>query len=352
MGFARKLATVLLGYAALFVIDLSAQAASPSTELKNMFAKMDRQLCKSLSLATCKRSTRQKRKPAKIGKAVAVEKSEVRKAKPVKSKPVKAAVVKPVPEQNDRVPLPVLKPAKTSKDKIAIPAPVIVLPENPPPKMPEVKVVILPAPVVPPPQPVLPPVHAMPEGTPQGEACHDNLAQLGVEFSRLSTSVGTGACSVRDAVKLRSMTIAGDVLKLPDQPTLTCGFALKFAGWIRQEADPAVKKATGTKIAALGTGPGLVCRGRNGDSSGKMSEHAFGNAVDIERLKLADGETIDIKDATTIGAKYQPVLATLRATACLYFTTVLGPGANEAHASHLHLDLAVRGRKGNHTLCQ
>jgi hypothetical protein len=312
-----------------------AQAASPSVEFKKIFSKMDRDLCRSLSLANCKRATAQKERKVKVGKTA---KSKPRKATPVNPKPV---VSKPVPEvkqverkpEVNNIPVPTLKPASLTGEKI---------PVTPPPP-PEVKVVILPSPVLP---------HGMPDGTPQGEACYDSLAKLGVEFKRLSTPVGTGVCSVVDAVEMQSISISGSMVKLPDHPTFNCGFASKFASWIRNEAGPIVTKATDTKIASLGTGPGFQCRGRNGDSSAKTSEHGFGNAVDIERIKLVDGETILIKDAMTIGANYQPVLATLRASGCRYFTTVLGPGANSAHAEHFHFDLARRGKMGNHSMCQ
>ena len=218
-----------------------------------------------------------------------------------------------------------------------------------PQKIPEQKVVILPVPVRPLPQ--FQP-HAMPDGTPTGELCFGNLGKLGVKFTRLTTPVGTGACSVSDAVEVQSVSVGDGVLKLPDRPKLNCGFAFKFATWLKDEADPIVKKATAKTIAEIGTGPGFQCRGRNGDIGGKMSEHAYGNAVDIERIKLVDGTTIDVKDAISMGARFQPVLAALRATSCRYFTTVLGPGANAAHASHFHFDLARRGKKGNHTMCQ
>jgi hypothetical protein len=41
-----------------------------------------------------------------------------------------------------------------------------------------------------------------------------------------------------------------------------------------------------------------------------------------------------------------------RTAACGYFTTVLGPGANAAHASHFHFDLAMRGKNGDHRICE
>lgn len=341
--------------AALFCAGtLPVQAASPSIELKKIFSKMDRDICRSLSLATCKRATVQKKPKAKTGKTV---NAEPRNAKPAKPKPV---VTKPAPQvkaverkpANDRIPLPTLKPKSLSDDKTPPVIPKVVVTPPPAAKPPVMKVVVLPAPVVPRPPAFPPPPHGMPDGTLVGEACYDGLVKLGVEFTRLATPVGTGVCSVADAVEMRSISIAGNVVKLPDRPTFNCGFASKFASWLKNEASPIVKKATRTNIAALGTGPGFQCRGRNGDSNAKTSEHGFGNAVDIERIKLADGEIIVIRDAMTIGAKYQPVLATLRASGCQYFTTVLGPGANSTHAEHFHFDLARRGKLGNHSMCQ
>ena len=40
----------------------------------------------------------------------------------------------------------------------------------------------------------------------------------------------------------------------------------------------------------------------------------------------------------------------IREGACAYFTTVLGPGTDAAHADHFHLDL--RQRKRGYRLCQ
>ncbi len=333
--FATTLAFLIIAHSA-------AQAASPSVELKRIFSKMDRDLCRSLSLATCKRvAAHKKRKP----KAVKHVKPEQRKVQPVKPGEIERKAEKEI------IPLPVLKPAVVTKEEAPPVLPKVIM-TQPVPKPPDVKVVVLPTPAVPAPQ-VLPQLpHGMPDGTLQGEACFDGLAKLGVDFSRLTTAVGTGVCSVSDAVEMRSLSIAGNIVILPDRPTLNCGFATKFANWIRQEASPIVMNATQNNIAAIGTGPGFQCRGRNGDSSGKISEHGFGNAVDIERVKLTDGAFIEVKDAMTIGAKYQPVLATLRVSSCQYFTTVLGPGANSAHATHFHFDLERRGKAGNHAMCQ
>ena len=342
----------------MFASQISVEAASPSTELKKVFSKMDRQLCKSLSLATCKRANSQKKGKPKPNKTRDAAASKSRKGKTVKSQPVQASKessgnMAPVvlsPEKS-RIPIPTLKPATlTAVATTIVPRPVEKKP--PPQKLPDAQVAVLPVPVVVPLQPAPPSVHAMPDGTLTGEACLNSLAELGVKFTMPTTNVGTGVCSVVDAVQVQALTIGNATIKLSDQPTFNCGFAFVFASWLKVEAIPIVTKATGKTIATFGTGPGYQCRGRNGDMSAKLSEHAFGNAVDIERMKLSDGEVIDVKDAITNGAKYEPALAALRASACRYFTTVLGPGTNAAHATHFHFDLARRGKNGNHKMCQ
>ncbi len=365
----NRLSFSVLGALALALVAAHspASAASPSGDFKKMFSKIDRQLCRSLSLANCKRMANRKKTKSKAVKAATPKSIKEKVAQTALPDDTKVTEPRPLPvlkkakpeavqdtqlPEKARLPTPVLKPASLTREPRIPAVPTPVEKKAPPVKPPEIKVVILPAPVLPSLQPLPPAPHGMPDGTPTGEACYDSLRKLGVKFTQLTTKVGAGACSVADAVQVQSMSIGADTLKLPDQPTFNCGFAVKFANWIKNEAIPLVNATSKTSIASLGTGPGFQCRGRNGDSSAKLSEHAFGNAVDIERIKLADGETIEIKDAITSGAKYQPVLFALRAAGCQYFTTVLGPGANAAHATHFHFDLARRGKKGNHTMCQ
>ena len=139
-------------------------------------------------------------------------------------------------------------------------------------------------------------------------------------------------------------------MKLPDQPTFKCAFALKLSQFVDQQMQPLAQKSMGLAVVAMGTGPGFNCRGRNGDFSAKMSEHAIGDAVDIEYMKLANASRIQVKDALSVESPSFVILRDLRASACLEFTTVLGPGANSAHAEHFHLDLEVR--RGGYRICE
>jgi hypothetical protein len=67
---------------------------------------------------------------------------------------------------------------------------------------------------------------------------------------------------------------------------------------------------------------------RNRAAIGKLSTHAVGRAIDIPAFELSSGKFIAIKpdgDETM-----RKVVDTVR-TACGWFTTVLGPGADAAH---------------------
>lgn len=103
-------------------------------------------------------------------------------------------------------------------------------------------------------------------------------------------------------------------------------------------------------IAALSTGPGYECRPRNRQAGAKVSSHGQGNAVDITSITLESGLNILIeKPDGEAGAQF---LTALRFSACAAFNTVLGPGADAAHANHIHIDIEPRGKRGNAKFCQ
>ena len=117
-------------------------------------------------------------------------------------------------------------------------------------------------------------------------------------------------------------------------------------------AIPVVRDQEDKALTALSTGPGFECRSRNGDTTAKISEHASGNAVDIDQIVLADKSRIAISQVANTSDPHYRMLMALRTSACGYFTTVLGPGSNAAHASHYHLDLGVHGKSGNYRICE
>jgi hypothetical protein len=145
---------------------------------------------------------------------------------------------------------------------------------------------------------------------------------------------------------------ATGIITLPENPLLNCKFALQFSLWLSDAAAPGVATRKNSRLARVATGPGYECRGRNGDSTSKFSEHATGNAVDITTFTLEDGRIIQVAEAGDLSAASYQLLRGLRTTACGYFSTVLGPGSNAAHASHFHFDMGRHGKSASYKICE
>ena len=88
------------------------------------------------------------------------------------------------------------------------------------------------------------------------------------------------------------------------------------------------------------------CRGRNRVAAAKLSEHATGNAIDITAFVTGKDQRLEIARQASASAFF----TALQSSACKTFMTVLGPGSDGFHETHLHLDLQQRSN-GSH-FCQ
>jgi hypothetical protein len=80
----------------------------------------------------------------------------------------------------------------------------------------------------------------------------------------------------------------------------------------------------------------------NGNAYARISEHAFGNALDIAEFELADGRKVSVQYGWHGAPEEQGFLRDVQAAACEEFSTVLAPGANIYHYNHIHVDLMRR----------
>jgi hypothetical protein len=83
----------------------------------------------------------------------------------------------------------------------------------------------------------------------------------------------------------------------------------------------------------------------NGNPSAHISEHAFGNALDVAAFTLADGRRITVKDGWHGLPEEQGFLRDVQGAACQRFNTVLAPGSNAYHYDHIHVDLMRRSSR-------
>lgn len=171
----------------------------------------------------------------------------------------------------------------------------------------------------------------------RGQICGDPNIQ-GEAIGRVR---GAGACGVDSAVRVNS--VAG--VRLSPQPTIDCKTALALKKWVVNGAKPAVG-GEGGGVSSLRIVSHYACRNRNAASTGRLSEHAFGHAVDIAGIKLASGREITVLQGWNMKGDGQRLRQMWQA-ACGPFGTVLGPNANRFHRDHFHFDTA-RYRSGSY----
>jgi hypothetical protein len=134
------------------------------------------------------------------------------------------------------------------------------------------------------------------------------------------------------------------------EATLACPIVSALDRWLADSVQPAAMRWFGARVVEIKQISAYSCRGMNGNSRAHISEHAFGNALDIAAFTLADGRRISVKDGWKGMPEEQGFLRDVQAAACQQFNTVLAPGSNVYHYDHIHVDLMRRSSR--RIICQ
>ncbi|HZR73118.1 extensin family protein [Bradyrhizobium sp.] len=127
--------------------------------------------------------------------------------------------------------------------------------------------------------------------------------------------------------------------------TLACPLVSVLDRWLADTVQPAAQRWFRSRVVEIKQISAYSCRGMNGNPSAHISEHAFGNALDIAAFTLADGRRVTVKDGWHGLPEEQGFLRDVEAGACQQFTTVLAPGSNAYHYDHIHVDLMRRASR-------
>jgi hypothetical protein len=146
-----------------------------------------------------------------------------------------------------------------------------------------------------------------------------------------------------------SVTAFGPVAMRP-AATLACPIVSALDRWLADAVQPAAQRWFGARVVEIKQISAYSCRGMNGNSHAHISEHAFGNALDIAAFTLADGRQVTVKDGWRGLPEEQGFLRDIEAAACQQFSTVLAPGSNAYHYDHIHVDLMRRA--SGRVICQ
>ncbi|TDR93439.1 extensin family protein [Enterovirga rhinocerotis] len=182
------------------------------------------------------------------------------------------------------------------------------------------------------------------------EACLSaKLVQPTAYMSFASEIDGPGTCGI--TYPIRTTAFARGDVGLTSRQTLACPIIPEIDSWLARTVQPAAELYFGQRVVDLRAGS-YSCRSRNHRPGAKMSEHSFGNALDVMAFRLSDGREITIKSGWRGRPDEQDFLREVFIGACRHFTTVLGPGSDMFHYDHFHLDLARHDPAGRRRVCR
>jgi hypothetical protein len=169
-------------------------------------------------------------------------------------------------------------------------------------------------------------------------ACFNALDNAGVKYARLP-GLGTGMCRADQRTKIGNWPAAPAVI-LPLGVAPSCAVAAGLLLWQRDVVQPMALLHLGRKVREIEHLGSYNCRNIRGSST--PSEHASGNAIDISAFVLSDGRRVSLSEHWDSPDGRSAFLRAVRNGSCDYFSTVLSPDYNKAHADHFHLDQAQR----------
>ena len=181
------------------------------------------------------------------------------------------------------------------------------------------------------------------------QAEHACLAQKRVEpsaYVALANEVdGPGICGLTRPFKVTALQ--GGAVTFNATATLDCPMVAELDQWLTDIVQPSAQARFGQKVIQINSMGSYACRGMNNQTGAQLSEHSFGNALDIGGFVLADGRQITLVQDWWRGEEQaRAFLMDIHRGSCERFSTVLSPGSNAFHYNHIHVDLAMHGRSG------
>lgn len=172
--------------------------------------------------------------------------------------------------------------------------------------------------------------------------CMVNPHELGDAEAIRDIDEGNG-CEVRNAWRVKS--VSGISFSQP--AVMNCGMIGPLDHWMTESVQPAAQRTFGESVVGIDVIDSYSCRPQNGIRGARMSEHGFGNAIDIASFTLESGRKIKVEQSFWSWGSEKGFLREVRTGACADFKTILGPG-DPHHDDHIHLDRANRSK----TLCE
>lgn len=124
---------------------------------------------------------------------------------------------------------------------------------------------------------------------------------------------------------------------------VSCPLAAALYLWEREVLQPTAEEFLGVAVARVEHVGTYACRRVYGGRSGRPSQHASANAIDIIGYTLDDGRVVSVLKHYDEDDPMGAFLRALQSRSCGVFRGVLGPDYNDRHADHVHYDMGPYG---------
>ncbi|PMR75902.1 extensin family protein [Billgrantia endophytica] len=156
----------------------------------------------------------------------------------------------------------------------------------------------------------------------------------GLHFTPLDDHEPAPGCPLENVVRVH-----GSGVDFNASFVASCPLALAWVLFERQRLQPAAEAVMGSRVDSIEHYGSFACRHVYGRESGRLSEHATAEALDVAAFHMADGRRVRLLDHWNDEGERGEFLHEIRDGACDLFGNVLGPDYNAAHADHFHFGM-------------
>ncbi len=110
---------------------------------------------------------------------------------------------------------------------------------------------------------------------------------------------GRGACGIVHPLKVAALQ--DGAIRLNPAPSIGCPMTTVLETWLQESVQPAALAWFGAPVAEIRQLSAYACRTRNSEPGASLSEHAFGNALDVAGFALANGRTVTLSTSVRLG---------------------------------------------------
>ena len=179
---------------------------------------------------------------------------------------------------------------------------------------------------MPPPPPPLKPL-------PPVTSCYERLDALGITYERERDFHEANGCGIDEHVRVDRSPIP-----LSRPAAMSCPFAATLGEFEIRVLEPEARKILGARVTELIHFGTYACRAERGGDPHRLSQHAYGRAIDIAGFQLEGGGEVSVsKDWFGDGPKAR-FLHEVAKGACKIFGVVITPNHNSFHLDHIHVD--------------